>query len=113
MMSEMTIDNLNQPMKLYSAQNITISGQEWDAADYASVCNFNDTYFFAVSDAAKDDFLGWIEDMELVTNNYVLNECKQNSPKLIGVEDRDAYAAKLGIVVDDDKFEEDREAYGA
>lgn len=112
-MSEMSIDEKNQPMKLYSAQNITLSGQEWDAADYASVHYFNETYFFAVSDAAKDDFLGWIEDMELVTNNYVLNECKQNSPKLIGVGDLDAYAAKLGIVVDNDGIEEDQVAYGA
>ena len=51
--------------------------------------------------------------MELVTNNYVLNECNQNSPKLIGVGDLDAYAAKLGIVVDDDEIEEDQVAYGA
>lgn len=112
-MSEMRIDALNQPMKLYQAEAITLSGREWDAADYASVHNFNETYFFAVSDAAKDDFLGWIEGMELVTNNYVLNECKMNSPKLIGVGDLDAYAAKLGIVVDEEELEADQVAYGA
>lgn len=112
-MSEMSINEKNQPMKLYSAESVTLNGRTWDAADYASVHNFNDTYFFAVSDAAKDDFMGWIEGMELVTNNYVLNECKMNSPKLIGVSDRDAYAAKLGIVVDEEELEADQVAYGA